>query len=469
VADFVLINPPLPPGTQMPNYLPPLGLLSIAAFLLRQGVDATVLDAAALSLDPTRAALKAAESAPLICGLTVPTPALPTAAETAAKLKQLMPDCTIVVGGAHPSARPEEVLDTYRSIDYIAIGEGEVTAWEIHQELERRGEPGAVRGVAFRDGGVIRRSKPRPPIADLDELPLPAWHVLRPTPTEYEPSPQSTYRLPSTILVTSRGDPYADGYRDQSVFGRKLRLHGAARIFEMMEFLYRREAIVDFALMDESLLIDEGRLVELCRLIQRSGLPLSFSCQARPDQSLSAFGWRELAKGGCWQIVFHLAAAEPGMLKRFGARFTVEQALAALKATRAANIGAQVRLLVGGPGETRTTLRATRHFLRRAPLDDVALGYFTPYPGAEIADGLRGLGQIYNGPGARSEWLVNFVPTGFTPQKLRQARRRLYRRFYLRADVMLRYLRRLRQPVARAALLAAAKAFSRRMFRRPST
>ena len=272
---------------------------------------------------------------------------------------------------------------------------------------------------------------------------------------------QSTYRLPSTILFTSRGCPYRCTFCDRSVFGRKLRSHSATRVFEMMEHLYRHYSIVDFAFHDESLFFDEGRLVELCRHVQRSGLPLSFSCQGRVDQKLTPFALGELAKAGCWQVSFGVESGSDEILSVLGKGATVEQALETVTTVRQAGISTKAFIMLGAPGETRETLAATRDFLLRAPLDDVMIGFYTPFPGAELTAGIEEKGKLIGGYDQMSEHEVVFVPNGLDARTLTKVRRQIYRSFYLRRRVIAHYLRRLREPSARRVLLKAAWGFVR--------
>jgi radical SAM superfamily enzyme YgiQ (UPF0313 family) len=219
---------------------------------------------------------------------------------------------------------------------------------------------------------------------------------------------------------------------------------------------------VDFGILDESLLMDEGRLVELSRLIQRSALPLSFSCAARPDQTISAFALREVAAAGCWQMTFDLGGGTDETLRALGQGVTVRQTIEALQTVRRAGIATKAMLRLGSPGETRQTLEATMAFAVRAPLDDIVVGYFAAFPGAEISRDVEEQGARFGtNVDARDAW-VSYVPTGFTPAALRAARRRLYRRFYLRPRPVLQYLRRLREPSCRQTLLSAAAAFAKK-------
>jgi len=470
---LILVNPPLSAKARygglagVGNRLPNLGLAYLAAFLRQEGIDVAIIDAAALGLSVTDTAAAIAAYRPAVCGLTATTLALNSAAEVAAKVKLALPQCSTWIGGAHVSSRPEETLSAHWSFDFAVLGEGELTAWELWDELQAGGDIAAVPGIAYRDGVAFRRSPPRPLIEDLDDLPLPAWDLLPDLARTYAPSPQSIYRLPSTILFTARGCPYGCTFCDRSVFGRRLRQHRAGRVWEMMEHLYRQYSIIDFAFHDESLLIDEGRLVELCRHIQRSGLPLSFSCQGRVDQKVTPFALREMANAGCWQIAFGVESGSDDILRILGKGTTAEDARQTLAATRAAGIATKAFIMLGNPGETKETLRATADFVRQAPLDDVMIGFFTPFPGTDLAAHIEDHGKVI-GPFERmSEHEVTFLPNGLTEALLVRTRRRVYRRFYLRPRVIRHYLRRLREPSGRGVLIQAAKAFLKQFLLRP--
>jgi radical SAM superfamily enzyme YgiQ (UPF0313 family) len=149
------------------------------------------------------------------------------------------------------------------------------------------------------------------------------------------------------------------------------------------------------------------------------------------------------------------------MLRVLGKGTTVEQGLEMLKTVRESGIATKAFIMLGAPGETAETLRATWKFVLHAPLDDVMIGFFTPFPGAELSRDIAAKGEVIGGYAKMSEHRVTFVPHGLTAAGLTRFRRRLYRRFYLRPRTFVHYLRRLREPTGRPALLAAAKNFLR--------
>ena len=81
---------------------------------------------------------------------------------------------TVIAGGVHVTALPEEALD--KNIDVVVIGEGEATFVEflrafpdlLNGGLEKRHEIlGRLPGLAFLDRGTMPRTAPRPRIPEM--------------------------------------------------------------------------------------------------------------------------------------------------------------------------------------------------------------------------------------------------------------------------------------------------------------
>ncbi len=64
-------------------------------------------------------------------------------------------------------------------IDYLIIGEGEVTIRELMDALIAGEDPGKVDGIAFYRNGELVKTAPREDIKDIDKLPLPDFSLLR--------------------------------------------------------------------------------------------------------------------------------------------------------------------------------------------------------------------------------------------------------------------------------------------------
>jgi radical SAM superfamily enzyme YgiQ (UPF0313 family) len=72
---------------------------------------------------------------------------------TAQIARELYPDCLIVVGGYHPSARPDDFRTSDNVIDYVVCGEGELALTDIARRFSAHGRPSQTEVV---DGPALQ-------------------------------------------------------------------------------------------------------------------------------------------------------------------------------------------------------------------------------------------------------------------------------------------------------------------------
>ena len=192
----LLINPPGTGAleTLLEMVTEPLGIAYIAGVLEREGYPVEILDALAVApyqrqkladgryrvgLTEEQIADRIQELAPDIVGIACMFSAYaPDSHRIARCIKQVCPDVITVFGGAHTSVAPDMVLSD-SNVDLAVVGEGEMTFLEIVKRIEAGTDYTRVKGVLARDeNGIIIHNEPRELIKDLDELPLPARHLL---------------------------------------------------------------------------------------------------------------------------------------------------------------------------------------------------------------------------------------------------------------------------------------------------
>jgi len=92
--------------------------------------------------------------------------------------KAVDPSIKVIVGGAHPTAAPESVLED-ENVDFIVLGEGDNSVVPLVRTLEIGDDPRALDGVGFRDAsGQPFIKKKTIQVEDLDTLPFPARHLM---------------------------------------------------------------------------------------------------------------------------------------------------------------------------------------------------------------------------------------------------------------------------------------------------
>src|SRR5208337_3331413 len=121
------------------NRMPPIGLLSIASFLEQKGHKVYVHDC----LGP-HAVAGTGENAQLILshdpelvGFSATTSGFLDGYALAVSIKEMRPGVAIVSGGVHISALGGTLLERYQAIDYLCMGEGEVTLSELAKGCEQ--------------------------------------------------------------------------------------------------------------------------------------------------------------------------------------------------------------------------------------------------------------------------------------------------------------------------------------------
>jgi radical SAM superfamily enzyme YgiQ (UPF0313 family) len=113
-----------------PIRVPPLGLSFVAASLEKAGYKVKLLDNynENKSISELQKILKKLN--PSIVGITCSSASYPVCIDSARAIKEVLPNCRIVVGGWHPSYVPESMLK-HQEIDYVVMGEGERAIVEL--------------------------------------------------------------------------------------------------------------------------------------------------------------------------------------------------------------------------------------------------------------------------------------------------------------------------------------------------
>jgi anaerobic magnesium-protoporphyrin IX monomethyl ester cyclase len=185
------------------NYtMPPIGLLSIAAWLRQHDIRVSLLD---FTIENTEK-FKPVEILDLHCrehgvpqwiGISVCTPVANAAYAIADVCKKKYPLSQIVLGGPHVTVIGEKVFSECRSADYLVGGEGEYALCKLikHQD---HSSPNLVSRKEIH----CKVMKEGPPV-DLSLLPMPAYDLLKFE--RYVPPPSSLQsRQPGIGIMTTR-------------------------------------------------------------------------------------------------------------------------------------------------------------------------------------------------------------------------------------------------------------------------
>jgi len=204
---------------------------------------------------------------PNIIGITNQYSAqLDNALSLARLAKEVNNDIVVVAGGPHASIIPQSFFTRKSGVDIVIKGEGEQSMLELVLRLKSKTEIKDIPGVMDRQDPDSAKNPNL--ILDLDQLPLPAYHLvdmekyfdlaqrnLDGRPVFWYPGVER-----SASVITSRGCPY--GCVFCSVYlhmGRKFRKHSAEYVIRHIDFLIQNYGIRHIHFEDDNLILDKKR------------------------------------------------------------------------------------------------------------------------------------------------------------------------------------------------------------------
>ncbi len=229
--------------------------------------------------------------------------------ETLELLKQSFPNLLTIAGGLALSAMPKDILQFAPQVDYILVGEGEVTLVELLEELKRENPKlKEIPGLAYRNSPDVHLARPRPLLSDLNQLPMPAYDLF----------PMDKYIGFSRIeayneAVTSRGCEGAcsfcyewglvDFRRRQDFFVHRTR--SGKLVADEMELLGKTYGVKALNFMDDDFNSERQKILELLDEIERRALDIQWFFMGRARNLIrDADLIPRMRRAGCYQTLF---------------------------------------------------------------------------------------------------------------------------------------------------------------------
>jgi radical SAM superfamily enzyme YgiQ (UPF0313 family) len=240
-------------------------------------------------------------------------------------------------------------------------------------------------------------------------------------------------------MITSRGCPSMCTFCDNSIFGRKYRKRSAENIVSEIKHLRQMFGIKEFAFVDDTFLIDKKRIYTLFELLDQENISFYWTCMSRINNTDYDF-LKFLKSKGCWHISFGIETGDEGILKLIKKNISLEKAQDVIRWCKQLKIKTKGFFIIGHPGETLETINKTIKFACKLPLDDIVATINTPIPGSEQYAEVSQYGSLDIADWSKyNYWRPVFVPNGLTQDVLLQKHREIYRKFYLRPRILLRY------------------------------
>lgn len=412
--------------------LPPTDLMYLASIAESCGFEAIIRDYS--QGGNFEADLKEFQPNYLVANIATPT--FKSDMMAVQHAKEIVPSiCTIVKGAPFLTYNTNTIYEN-PFIDYVIIGEAELTLKDILDGVPDN----EILGICYRENFQPVKNDKRPFIDNLDILPFPARHLVD----------NSIYRRPDNgkvqaVIKVARGCPFHCFFcLATPVSGAKVRTRSPENIVAELKVCVEKYNIKNFLFWSDIFNFDREWTLELCQKIIESGLKITWSSNTRADTMDDEMA-KMMYKSGCRLVSIGVESGSQKMLDNIGKKITLDDIRNTVKILKKNKIKIYNYFVIGLPWETEETVEETIKFAIELDSNFISFYTATPLPGTKyfayammnkLVEGNLDFRSAYYEPVVRSEHL--------SKERIFELHKQAVKRFYLRPKFILKTLLSLR-------------------------
>lgn len=343
------------------------GLASIAGSVKKAGHEVNLIDLRQLSSwDEFKA--KVTAYAPQVVGITMMSVDYETVMRAIEIIKEIDKRIKVVVGGPHPNLALEEVKAN-TDIDYIVLGEGEISFVELLGDIES--------GKAV--NRVIQGVKP-----DLDALTFADREIFaaREMPIDH------FLRIPFVTIIAGRGCIYNCSFcqpAERMIFGPAVRRRSVKNVIDELKLLRERSNFQSLMIHDDCLTEDRAWVMDFCRQYRNNGFKQPFVCQSRADIICKNEDMvKMMARSGLAMFLIGFESGNQRVLNFLRKGTKIEQNYKAADICKRYGVRVWANYMLGIPTETKEEALDTLAMIRKIKPYRASPAFFTPHPGSDL-------------------------------------------------------------------------------------
>lgn len=357
---------------------PPLGLLYVSAYLKSKGIANDVFDTT-FSSQQSQLDFILERQPKIICIYTN----LMTKVQVIKLIKILKTEKSglpkIVLGGPDITFNIENYLKA--GADFLVIGEGEETTFELYNAIMNNSNFHKVNGIAFIENNSLIQTNPRTKFRELDELPLPNREAINMQ--AYLDTWKNNHGESSMTISTQRGCPYTCKWCSTAVYGQSYRrrpAHQVAAEMKMLKEQYKPDAIW---FVDDVFTISHKWLTAFHEEVVKQEAQIRFECITRAER-LNDEILKLLKEAGCFRIWIGAESGSQQIIDAMDRRVDVNHVKKIIQDTNAMGIETGTFIMLGYPGETEKNIDETIQYLKEAKPTHYTITVAYPIKGTSL-------------------------------------------------------------------------------------
>jgi radical SAM superfamily enzyme YgiQ (UPF0313 family) len=301
-------------------------------------------------------------------------------------------DLQVIVNSSDATDQSEAYLNA--GADFVMVGELERTLVELVPQL--LGEQDSVHsngisagrvdgitsipGLVFRDsnGGGIQRTAPRALMTDLDQLPLPAWDLVKVD--EYRARWKQAHGFFSLNMISSRGCPYRCNWCAKPIYGETYHYRSPEAVAEEMALVKATLQPDQIWFADDIFALSGDWTRRFAAAVDERGARIPFKMQSRCDL-MTRDTVEALRRAGCEEVWMGAESGSQKILDAMDKDLRVEEIYRARENLRRHGVRACYFVQFGYPGETWDDIQKTVQMVRDTEPADIGVSVSYALPG----------------------------------------------------------------------------------------
>lgn len=353
------------------NRLPPLGILSLAAYLEERGISVDIIDC-----NVERFMTFRARDYDLV-GFSINIANIENSVALIKTVSKMYPKIPLVVGGPLPTISPERFFSLPVKAIFISEAENSFLEYLRNPESEEN------KGYYFKNknnkwcfNGVY------PYIENLDTFPFPALEKIN-IYKYYTPVKRS---FPVSILISSRGCPFSCTFCCKTL-GDKFRARSPENVVDEIGWQVEKLGAKEILIYDDNFTLDKDRANEVFDLIIERNIKVNFQLTngVRAD-SLNFELLKKMKKAGVWMLALAPESGNHATLRKIAKGFDLEQVERVIGWCRSLDIKIWAFFMIGFPWEDAEMVKQTIDYAVKIKTDLTQFSITFPFPKTELYD-----------------------------------------------------------------------------------
>lgn len=340
---------------------PPLGILSISAYLHERGMKNELYDTTFSTKSKQRDYLLA--QVPDVLGIYAN---LMTKVNVIELIKFIhkeyaLRNTKIIIGGPDVRYNIESYLGA--GADICVIGEGEISFFELCEAYQIPNNPWIdhIQGIAYKNmHNEIFQSPEREKIKDIDSLPFPnraGIDIAR-----YMEVWKKHHGASAISMSTQRGCPYTCKWCSTAVYGQSYRRRSPQLVVEEMQLLKTKYNPDTIWFVDDVFTVSHKWLAGFNEALKQANIKIPYECITRADR-LSPEVIQLMKESGCYRVWIGAESGSQKIIDLMDRRVDVVKVREMIQCANAAGIETGTFIMLGYPGETNEDVEETINHL----------------------------------------------------------------------------------------------------------